>query len=72
MTAVMLADGVLRVHAPIELPDGTCVDGSRDIAPDAPDYEEWLPHVVAIDDSGLYGHAEDEDIVRRWRTAASA
>ncbi|WP_345405972.1 hypothetical protein [Nonomuraea salmonea] len=33
MTAILLAGGVLRVPAATVLPDGTHVDGTRDITP---------------------------------------
>lgn len=46
MTAIMLAGGVLRVPDPSVLPDGTRVDATRDIAPDAPDYAIWLPYAI--------------------------
>jgi hypothetical protein len=71
MTAIMLAGGVLRVPVTDELPDGTRVDGTRDIKPGAPDYEAWLPYAIA-EEAAWHGDPEDADILARWRTAASA
>ncbi|MEV0388676.1 hypothetical protein [Nonomuraea sp. NPDC050643] len=71
MTAIMLAGGILRVPDPHVLPDGTRVDGTRDIAPDAPDYAVWLPHALP-EETAWHGDPDDVTIVQRWRTAASA
>ncbi|KAB8192022.1 hypothetical protein FH608_029270 [Nonomuraea phyllanthi] len=71
MTAIMLAGGVLRVPDPSVLPDGTRVDATRDIAPDAPDYATWLPYAIP-EEAARRGSADDEHILGRWRAAASA
>ncbi|MFF4615986.1 hypothetical protein [Nonomuraea jabiensis] len=71
MTAIMLAGGVLRVPTSTVLPDGTRVDGTRDITPDAPDYHDWLPHAID-EEASWHGDRDDEDILRRWRAAATA
>ncbi|MFB4278396.1 MULTISPECIES: hypothetical protein [unclassified Nonomuraea] len=71
MTAIKLAGGVLRVPTCTVLADGTHVDGTRDITPDEPDYQDWLPH--AIDEAeSWHGGPDDDAILRRWRAAASA
>ncbi|MFG1694357.1 hypothetical protein [Nonomuraea sp. NPDC049309] len=71
MTAILLAGGVLRVPAATVLPDGTHVDGTRDITPEAPDYQEWLPH--AIDEkASWHGDRDDEAILRRWRASSGS
>ncbi|MEW9552647.1 hypothetical protein [Nonomuraea sp. NPDC050783] len=71
MTAIMLTSGVLRVPVTTRLPDGTRVDGTRDITPGAPDYDAWLPHAVP-EESAWHGDPDDETILARWRAAASA
>jgi hypothetical protein len=71
MTAIMLAGGVLRVPDPHVLPDGSRVDGTRDIAPDAPEYTDWLPYAVS-EETAWRGDPDDERILAQWRTAASA
>ncbi|TDD25308.1 hypothetical protein [Nonomuraea diastatica] len=71
MTAIMLTGGVLRVPESSVLPDGTRVDGTRDIAPDAPDYATWLPYVIP-EGAAWHGSTDDESILARWRAAASA
>ncbi|GAA3160925.1 hypothetical protein GCM10020001_101460 [Nonomuraea salmonea] len=36
--------------------------------PEAPDYQEWLPH--AIDEkASWHGDRDDEAILRRWRSS---
>ncbi|MFG1615978.1 hypothetical protein ACGFI3_24720 [Nonomuraea wenchangensis] len=71
MTAVMLAGGVLRIPESTVLADGTRVDGTRDIPPDAPDYETWLPYAMP-EEAAWHGDADDLRILARWRAAASA
>ncbi|NUP22189.1 MAG: hypothetical protein HOZ81_40240 [Streptomyces sp.] len=71
MTAIMLADGVLRVPVPMTLPDGTRIDAARDIAPGDPDYDAWL-RFATLEEPAWHGAPEDEAILARWRTAASA
>lgn len=71
MSATLLPDGVLRVPTSVVLPGGACVDGTRDLRPGDPHYDEWLrvAHPEAADWSG---DPEDEAILRRWHTAKSA
>ncbi|WP_156325667.1 hypothetical protein [Nonomuraea sp. SBT364] len=71
MTAIMLAGGVLRVPEPTTLPDGTRVEGTRDIAPDAPDYADWLPFAIP-EAAAWHGDQDDTAILARWRADASA
>ncbi|SPL90056.1 unnamed protein product [[Actinomadura] parvosata subsp. kistnae] len=71
MTAIKLAGGVLRVPTHTVLPDGVHIDSTRDITPDDPDYQEWLPYAIDEADS-WHGDPDDETILSRWRAAASA
>ncbi|MFD9950067.1 hypothetical protein ACFWYW_56095 [Nonomuraea sp. NPDC059023] len=71
MSAILLPDGVLRVPTTATLPDGTRIDGLRDIAPGEPDYDAWLPFAITEEQNRL-GHADDDAILRRWHAAASA
>ncbi|MFI7704947.1 hypothetical protein [Nonomuraea sp. NPDC049480] len=71
MSVVLLPNDVLRVPTVSILPDGTRVHGTRDIAPGAPEYDEWRPHAISEADEWR-GDAEDAAIVERWRAAASA
>ncbi|MCP2353760.1 hypothetical protein HD597_000780 [Nonomuraea thailandensis] len=71
MTAIMLAGGVLRVAEPTTLPDGTRVEGTRDIAPGAPEYDDWLPFAIP-EEAAWRGDHDDTAILARWRAAASA
>lgn len=71
MSVTMLPNGVLRVPAVSILPDDSKVHGTRDIAPDSPEYDEWLPY--ATPEAELWhGDADDAAILERWRAAASA
>jgi hypothetical protein len=46
----LLPDGKLRVPARAEAADGTIGDGVKDIGPDDPDYERWLPFVPPLNE----------------------
>ena len=69
MSVILLDSGVLRVPTSTELPDGTRVDGVRDIAPDEPDYAAWRPYAITEGDDR---RAVNAAILRRWGVAASA
>ncbi|MFD1938472.1 MULTISPECIES: hypothetical protein [Nonomuraea] len=71
MSVTMLPGGVLRVPTVTTLDNGTQVDGTRDITPDSPDYEAYLPYAVGEDEQ-WHEDAEDAAILARWRARASA
>ncbi|MER7499472.1 hypothetical protein AB0L05_16315 [Nonomuraea pusilla] len=71
MSVVRLPGGVLRVPTVDVLDDGTTVHGTRDVPPDAPDYERWLPHAVS-EEQAWHDGDHDEEILDRWGPAESA
>ncbi|MFI6603731.1 hypothetical protein ACIBHX_46510 [Nonomuraea sp. NPDC050536] len=70
MTVTMLPDGHLLVPTAAVLPNGAHVDGAREVAPEDPDYEMWLP--LAAPEGSSMGTAEDEELFRRWARVESA
>ncbi|MGW4641633.1 hypothetical protein ACWEN6_24135 [Sphaerisporangium sp. NPDC004334] len=74
MSVIMLPGGVLRVPW-AKTVDGLCVDGTRDVRPTDPDYEQWLPFAVT-EDRLLADQADeagrDAEILARWRGRMSA
>ncbi|GAA3467499.1 hypothetical protein [Nonomuraea roseola] len=71
MSAVLLPSGVIRVPTISTLENGAVVHGTRDLTPEAPDYDAWLPHAVPEEES-RHGDADDAELLARWRGAASA
>ena len=66
----MLPGGVLRVPIATTLPNGTKVDGTRDVRPDYPD---WLPFAQREAELWHGDEAEqDQRILARWRRRESA
>lgn len=71
MNVLMLPGGALRVPTVDVLENGTRVHGTRDVTPDAPDYQRWLP-LATSEEEEWHEAADDEAILARWRAAASA
>lgn len=71
MSVVLLPGGALRVPTVDVLEDGTRVEGTRDVLPDAPDYQQWLAFAVPEEQAWHEGD-DDQEILARWRSAASA
>ncbi|GAA0935978.1 hypothetical protein [Nonomuraea longicatena] len=73
MSVLLLDSGILRVPTATTLPDGTRVSGSRDVAPDEPDYDSLLPHAVSAGEAdGRRAHDENAAILHSWGMAESA
>ncbi|MEN3540633.1 hypothetical protein AAH991_36350 [Microbispora sp. ZYX-F-249] len=73
MSVIMLPGGVLRVPAATTLPNGTKVDGTREVRPDDPEYPQWLPFAQREAELWQGDEAEqDQRILARWRRRESA
>ncbi|WP_169946546.1 hypothetical protein [Microbispora sp. H11081] len=73
MSVIMLPGGVLRVPTATTLPDGTKVDGTREVRPDDPEYPHWLPYAQREAELWQGDEAEqDQRILERWRRRESA
>ncbi|GAB3897854.1 hypothetical protein [Microbispora bryophytorum] len=73
MSVIMLPGGVLRVPTATTLPNGTKVDGTREVRPDDPEYPHWLPYAQREAELWQRDEAEqDQRILARWRRRESA
>ncbi|MEU7889832.1 hypothetical protein AB0B54_30385 [Microbispora bryophytorum] len=73
MSVIMLPGGVLRVPTATTLPNGTKVDGTREVRPDDPEYPHWLPYAQREAELWQGDEAEqDQHILARWRRRESA
>jgi hypothetical protein len=68
MTVLMLPGGALRVPTTAVLDDGTRVHGTRDVSPDTPDYDRWLPYADP-EEPAWHTDLDDEAILSRWQSA---